>query len=190
MCRVYPEGSTDKLETWLDVDNTGTFELFFETTSERFFGVCNGVSGGGNEELTFIRVDDVGGYSGASLERAWSVPYTGGGGSTPTGTPSVVTDVDASTGCGGGGSGGGDTEPAEEEEEPDDEDSGGDDEDEGDDDNNGGDGDSPGTRSQDPTTQRINSLNYSYWLTSSWPYAISATLLLLWVFLKRDIIYR
>jgi hypothetical protein len=63
-------------------------------------------------------------------------------------TPSVYTPPD------------GGAEPATEEEEEEDEDEEEDDEEEdsgGDDEDNGGDGDSPGTRSQDPTTQRINS---------------------------------
>lgn len=52
--------------------------------------------------------------------------------------------------------GGGDT-TTEEEEDEDEEDEDEDEDDEDDDNNNGGDGDSPGTRSQDSTTQRINS---------------------------------
>lgn len=80
MARCYPVGGADKLEVWLDVSNNGQFRKFWEGTSSRFSGKCNGVSGGCADrgELTFIRLDDVGGYSGAKLERAWCKTYSGG----------------------------------------------------------------------------------------------------------------
>jgi hypothetical protein len=146
------DGASRHVEGWVDVTGAGTsWEKVVEDdltswgneTTATVNEVPKSESQPGEGQIVMFRVDcdQANWVFGEVIEIVPGQRSDGSGTAPSTTTPPATTP------------------PAEEEEEPEEEepeeqeeeDSGGDDED------NGGDGDSPGTRSQDPTTQRINS---------------------------------